>query len=197
MKLCFYFFLTCWDILLLHNSDQNFLSAPVLCSPGAVQGGLGERGGTSGKTDMSCPTWGGMNLNNAELLIWWIWIISSFDFVVTRCIVFIGVSGPAWVWAHLYWGARTEASERWAGRELLSDQTSQSEAEGAVTSQEAEGRKVERPVRRAQAVQDTQDTGPGLQYTPAIWVDTVSGERVSQCCDIITTSENWPEKVVE
>ena len=51
-------------------------------------------------------------------------------------------------------------------------------------------------MRRAQAVQDTQDTGPGLQYTPAIWVDTVSGERVSQCCDIITPSEHLTGKVV-
>ena len=70
----------------------------------------------------------------------------------------------------------------------------QSEAEGAVTRRQ---REESREASEAQAVQDTQDTRPGLQYTPAIWVDTVSGERVSQCCDIITASERLTRKVSE
>ena len=83
----------------------------------------------------------------------WRWTIDLMDLInftsrfllravlVTRCIVFIGVSSPAWVWAHLYWGARTEASERWAGRELLSDQTSSQRQRGQ--SPGGRGRKVE------------------------------------------------------
>ena len=57
------------------------------------------------------------------------------DRFVTGSIVFIGVSSPAWVWAHLYCGARTER----AGREVRAAVRWDS-VRGITLSQEAGGK---------------------------------------------------------
>ena len=85
------------------------------------------------------------------------------DRFVTGCIVFIGVSSPAWVWAHLYCGARTE----WAGREVRAavrwDPVRGSQSSQRHHPQSGGGRKVEARARCGAGAhrlqeQDTQDT---------------------------------------